>query len=106
MANGIILQSGTVTAIECLHYALNLPTVGRHHRHRQHGDAGAGARGGAHLPPAERGGGGRRCCAKTADAASRGEFEPFKTSSIFDATAQHPEWLGEEPERLQKLMPA
>jgi hypothetical protein len=25
---------------------------------------------------------------------------------IFDATAQHPEWLGEEPERLQKLMPA
>ena len=44
--------------------------------------------------------------AKTADAALRGEFEPFKTSSIFDATAQHPEWLGEEPERLQNLMPA
>jgi hypothetical protein len=43
---------------------------------------------------------------KTADAALRGEFEPFKTSSIFDATAQHPEWLGEEPKRLQGLMPA
>src|SRR5262249_24285026 len=26
MGNGIILRSGTVTAIECLHYALNLPT--------------------------------------------------------------------------------
>src|ERR671928_828806 len=26
MANGIILKSGTVTATECLHYALNLPT--------------------------------------------------------------------------------
>src|SRR5215467_13576273 len=26
MANGIILKSGTVTAIECLHYALSLPT--------------------------------------------------------------------------------
>jgi aryl-alcohol dehydrogenase-like predicted oxidoreductase len=26
MANGIILKSGTVTAIECLHYALGLPT--------------------------------------------------------------------------------
>jgi hypothetical protein len=38
--------------------------------------------------------------------ALREEYEPFKTSSIFDATAQHPEWLGEEPERLQKLMPA
>jgi hypothetical protein len=42
---------------------------------------------------------------RTAEAALRGEFEPFKTSSIFDATAQHPEWLGEEPERLRKLMP-
>src|SRR5450756_2598583 len=26
MANGIIVRSGTVTAVECLHYALNLPT--------------------------------------------------------------------------------
>jgi aryl-alcohol dehydrogenase-like predicted oxidoreductase len=26
MGNGIILKSGTVSAIECLHYALNLPT--------------------------------------------------------------------------------
>src|SRR6266566_3256840 len=26
MANGIILKSRTVTAVECLHYALNLPT--------------------------------------------------------------------------------
>src|SRR5207247_7204089 len=26
MANGILLQSQTVTPIECLHYALNLPT--------------------------------------------------------------------------------
>ena len=26
LGNGIILKSGAVTAIECLHYALNLPT--------------------------------------------------------------------------------
>src|SRR3954447_1511471 len=26
LANGIILKSGVVTAVECLHYALNLPT--------------------------------------------------------------------------------
>lgn len=31
---------------------------------------------------------------------------PFKTSSIFDSTAQHPEWLGEEPARKRSLMPA
>ena len=42
---------------------------------------------------------------KTAKAAARGEFEPFKTSSIFDATTTNPEWLGEEPKRLQALMP-
>ena len=43
--------------------------------------------------------------AKTKDAAKLGKFELFKTSSIFDGTAQHLEWLGEEPQRLQNLMP-
>ena len=41
---------------------------------------------------------------KTVAAASSGEFEPFKTTSIFDGTAENPEWLGEEPERFQQLM--
>jgi hypothetical protein len=48
----------------------------------------------------------RSLLAKTAEAASRGEFEPFKTSSIYDGTAQNPDWLGEEPQRIQQLMPA
>lgn len=48
----------------------------------------------------------RSLLAKTAEAASRGEFEPFKTSSIFDSTAQNPDLLGEEPERIQQLMSA
>jgi hypothetical protein len=43
--------------------------------------------------------------AKTKASASRGEFEPFKTSSIFDSTASHPEWLGEEPRRVREMMP-
>jgi hypothetical protein len=43
---------------------------------------------------------------KTRQAAADGRFEPFKTSSIFDGTAEHPEWLGEEPRELQELMPA
>ncbi|MBC7825977.1 MAG: aldo/keto reductase, partial [Candidatus Parcubacteria bacterium] len=43
---------------------------------------------------------------KTAEAGAHGEFEPFKTSSIFDGTAQNPDWLGEEPERIQQLMSA
>ena len=43
--------------------------------------------------------------ARTAKAAANGEFEPFKTSSIFDGTSQNPDWLVEEPRRLKQLMP-
>ena len=32
--------------------------------------------------------------AKTKDAAMTGKYEPFKTSSIFDGTANNPKWLG------------
>jgi hypothetical protein len=32
--------------------------------------------------------------AKTRQAAMIGKFEPFKTTSQFDGTAHHPEWLG------------
>src|SRR5690242_20188728 len=103
MANGIILKSKTVTPIECLHYALNLPTsvvitgidslaildqafeAIRTFRPLNDGEVQA-------------------LLAKTATAAARGEYEPFKTSSIFDGTAQHPEWLGDEPQRVKQLM--
>lgn len=44
--------------------------------------------------------------AKTSEAAADGKFEPCKTSSIFDGTAENPEWLGDEPPELQSLMPA
>jgi aryl-alcohol dehydrogenase-like predicted oxidoreductase len=104
LANGIILKSGTVTAIECLHYALNLPTsvvitgIDSLERLDQAFEA---ARTFRRLSEAER----KALLAKTARAASFGEFEPFKTTSLFDATATNPAWLGEEPERLQALMP-
>jgi hypothetical protein len=35
-----------------------------------------------------------------------GRFEPFKTSSIFDGTAENPQRLGEEPPEIRELMPA
>ena len=104
LANGIILKSGTVTAIECLHYALNLPTsvvitgIDSLERLDQAFEA---ARTFRRLTDAER----KAVLAKTARAASFGEFEPFKTTSLFDATATNPDWLGEEPKRLQALMP-
>ena len=32
--------------------------------------------------------------ARTREAALTGKYEPFKTSSIFDGTANNPKWLG------------
>jgi len=105
MANGILLKSNTVTPIECLHYALNLPTSvvitgidsmeildqafeavrTFHPLSKEEIDA---------------------LLAKTSAAAVKGRFEPFKTTSIFDGTAQHPEWLGDEPPEVQQLVQA
>jgi len=104
MANGIILKSKTVSAAECLRYALNLPTsvvitgVDSMEILDQACEAASTFR---PLSDPEL----TALLSRTAKAAARGEFEPFKTSSIFDGTAQNPAWLGEEPQRLQHLMP-
>jgi aryl-alcohol dehydrogenase-like predicted oxidoreductase len=105
MANGIILKSRTVTAVECLHYALNLPTsvviTGCDSMEilEQALDA---ARTFRPMSQAQM----QALLAKTKAAASHGEFELFKTTSIFDSTATHPDWLGDEPQRVQAMMPA
>jgi hypothetical protein len=105
MGNGIILKSRTVTAIECLHYALTLPTsvvITGIDSLEILDQALEAARTFKPLTDGQV----QALLAKTATAASRGEFELFKTSSIFDGTTTNPEWLGEEPERLRRLMPA
>lgn len=43
--------------------------------------------------------------AKTKGYADEGKYELFKTSSHFDSTAKHPDWLGEDSEQVQKLAP-
>jgi predicted aldo/keto reductase-like oxidoreductase len=103
MANGILLKSKTVTPIECLHYALNLPTsvvITGIDSMEILDQACEAVRSFQVMTEADV----QRLLAKTAAAAARGEFEPFKTSSIFDSTAQHPEWLGEEPPRIKALL--
>jgi len=104
MANGIILKSNTVSPIECLHYALNLPTsvvITGVDSMEILDQACEAARTFRPLSDPEL----TALLSRTAKAAARGEFEPFKTSSIFDGTAQNPAWLGDEPQRLQDLMP-
>lgn len=105
LANGAILRSKTVTPIECLHYALNLPTsvvitgVDRMEILEQAFEA---VRTFKPFTDEQL----QALLARTRSAAMRGEFEPFKTSSIYDGTATNPQWLGEEPEELQSQMQA
>ncbi|HVL68015.1 MAG TPA: aldo/keto reductase [Vicinamibacterales bacterium] len=101
LANGYILTSGKVSAIECLHYALALPTsvvitgIESMERLEQAFEA---LRTFRPLSAAEL----DVLRAKTEADGRRGAFELFKTSSIYDGTAQHIEQLGEEPERVQR----
>lgn len=105
MADDILLQSNTVTPIECLHYALNLLTsvvsagIDRLDILEQALEA---VRTFQPMSEAQV----TKLLAKTSPAGATGKFEPFKTSSIFDGTAQHPSWLGEKPEQIQQLMSA
>ena len=104
MANGILLQSNTVKPIECLHYALNLPTsvvITGIDSMEILDQAFEAVRTFRPMTTDEV----ELLLKKTVSAAANGEFEPFKTTSIFDGTAENPEWLGEEPERFQQLMP-
>jgi aryl-alcohol dehydrogenase-like predicted oxidoreductase len=104
MANGILLKSRTVKPIECLHYALNLPTsvvITGVDSMKILDQAVEAVDTFQPMTPMEV----DALLARTAKAAAKGEFEPFKTSSIFDGTAENPEWLGEEPKRLTTLMP-
>jgi predicted aldo/keto reductase-like oxidoreductase len=104
MANGIILKSRTVTPMECLQYALNLPTsvvitgCDSMELVDQAIDVASGFRPLSESQVSA-------ILAKTKGAAAKGEFELFKTTSIFDSTATHPQWLGEEPERLKAMVP-
>jgi hypothetical protein len=97
MGSGYILRSKTVTPVDCLHYSLSLPTsvvitgidsmaildqafdAVRTFSKLSHADIAA-------------------ILEKTKSAAADGQFEPFKTSVVFDSTAAHPEWLGYNPQ--------
>ena len=93
MGSGIILDSKTVQAAECLHYAMNLPTsvvitgcdsldileqalkAARSFRPMQQQEVTA-------------------LLAKSAPAAGDGRYEQYKTTTNFDGTTHNPQWLG------------
>ena len=103
MANGLILESNTVSATECLQYAMNLPTsvvITGCESMADLEQALTAARTFQTMSEDQV----KTLLDKTAQAASRGEYELFKTTSIYDGTATHPEWLGEEPPEVKRVI--
>lgn len=93
MGDKIILQSGTASAVECLHYAMNLPSsvvITGCDSMKILEQALDAARGFQPMSSGEV----SALLAKTAPAAAKGEFERYKTSHDFDGTYQNPQWLG------------
>jgi predicted aldo/keto reductase-like oxidoreductase len=93
MGDPFVLVSGTVTAVECLHYAMSLPTsvvitgcdslpVLEQALHA--------ARNFRPLDQAAR----AALLQRTAQAAREGKYELYKTTHHFDSTHTNPHWLG------------
>jgi predicted aldo/keto reductase-like oxidoreductase len=93
LAGGNVLVAGVVTPIESLHYALNLPTsvvINGCDSIERVNQALEAARTFKPMTPEQA----AALLAKTRTAALTGKYEPFKTTSDFDGTAQNPQWLG------------
>jgi predicted aldo/keto reductase-like oxidoreductase len=93
MGDHFILESKTATPVECLHYAMNLPTsvviTGCDSLPILH-QALEAARSFQPMNSAQV----AALLAKTATAAKAGQFELYKTSHHFDGTYANPQWLG------------
>jgi aryl-alcohol dehydrogenase-like predicted oxidoreductase len=93
MGAGLLLHSNTLSPVECLHFAMNLPTsvviTGCESlaNVQQALDA---ARSFKPLSSAEV----AALLTRTEQAARNGQFEGYKTTSNFDGTIHNPQWLG------------
>jgi predicted aldo/keto reductase-like oxidoreductase len=92
MGSGDILKSKTATPLECLHYAMSLPTsvviTGIDSMEILKQDLEA-VRAFKPLAPEAM----AELLKRTAPAAAEGQYEKFKTTSHFDGTAHNPQWL-------------
>jgi hypothetical protein len=101
----VILKSNTVSAEECLRYTLSHPISVLITGIDNEKILDQAVRVGANFQPltsAEV----ESIRERTKFAGAHGEFELFKTSSRFDATAENPDWLGEMSERVEALVGA
>jgi aryl-alcohol dehydrogenase-like predicted oxidoreductase len=95
MGDGVILKSNALSPIECLHYSLNLPTsvvITGIDSMKILKQAFKAAETFKPLTTQQV----AKLRSKSRGVAAKGEYELFKTTPIFDSTAAHPEWLGDE----------
>jgi len=93
MGDGLLLKSGVVTPVECLRYALSLPTttvITGCESMDILNQALHTARTFQPMSDAEQ----ETLLAKSRTPALSGRFELFKTTAVFDGTAANPQWLG------------
>jgi uncharacterized protein len=102
--DGIILKSGAVEPMDCLHYSLNVPIsvlITGINSKMLLDQAFAAVKSFQPMDEAAV----STLISKTEETAMRGKYELFKTTSHFDTTARHPDWLGADSPEVQKLAP-
>jgi predicted aldo/keto reductase-like oxidoreductase len=102
--DGIILKSGAVEPMDCLHYSLNLPIsvlITGIDKKEILDQAFAAVKSFKPMNQAEVG----ELISKARETAVAGKYELFKTTSHFDTTARHPDWLGADSPAVQLLAP-
>ena len=93
LCNGLIFKSGVATAMEYLHYAMSLPVsvvITGCNSLPILQQALEVARSYSPMSEEQR----SALLARTAKAAKRGDYEPWKTGTAYDATSRNPHWLG------------
>jgi aryl-alcohol dehydrogenase-like predicted oxidoreductase len=102
--SGVILKSGVVEPMDCLHYSLNVPVsvqiTGINTRELLE-QAFTAVKAFQPMDEAAL----STLIAKTETAALDGRYELFKTTAHFDTTARHADWLGTDSPAVQKLAP-
>ncbi len=93
LSNGAILKTGTVTAVEALHYAMSVPvtmTITGCESMANLEQALGVARNFKPMDEQQK----MALLHKTAPISAAGQFEDYKSSHIYDGTFNNPQWLG------------
>ncbi len=104
LGDSVILKSGLATAMECLQYSLSQPVsvqITGIDKPEILDQAIKAAQSYKDVSKEQM----AALLARTAPQAADGRWELFKTSALFDSTAQHPEWLGGQSPHVKKVAP-